>query len=326
LPRGARRALAPPLRTGDTRRHHRRRGAVDRARPHRAFPPLRRPLPAGPRDPRSPAGSLSHLVRTSDRSGRALRLRARRRSGYRRRSSEHGASRRAELARPRARGAQGSVSMKVMVTGASTPLGRSLVRALADDPRVELVLAVASGPVPITRPKLTHVRADLRRSRELRRVLFGPARDLGIDAVAHVAIHPSARAQRVTIDATRDLLRLIERHPTIRRFVYRSFADIYRIRPAAGGIIGEAHPLDLSLPPGVRDRAEADLTVCTRMAMAPSLTIAVLRLAELFAPECGSQLYDYLPSRVCFRPIGFNPMMQLLSLEDGLRAIVLALF
>src|SRR5690606_12658738 len=71
---------------------------------------------------------------------------------------------------------------------------------------------------------------------------------------------------------------------------------------------------------------EADLTVCTRMAMAPSLTIAVLRLAELFAPECGSQLYDYLLSRVCFRPIGFNPMMQLLSLEDGLRAIVLALF
>ena len=76
----------------------------------------------------------------------------------------------------------------------------------------------------------------------------------------------------------------------------------------------------------MRHRAEADLTVCTRMGMAPSLSIAVLRLAELFAPGCGSQLFDYVSSRVCFRPLGFDPMIQLLSLEDAVRALVLALF
>lgn len=217
--------------------------------------------------------------------------------------------------------------MKVLVTGASTPLGRSVVRALAGDPRVEVVLAVAGETAAsASPPKVTHAQADLTRSRQLRRLLFGPAAELAIDAVAHVDVHPSARAHHVDVDATRQLLHLCERHPSIRRFVYRSFADIYRIRPEGGGIIGEAHPLDLSLPPGVRHRAEADLTVCTRMGMAPSLSIAVLRLAELFAPECGSQLYDYLLSRVCFRPLGFDPMVQLLSLDDALRAIVLALF
>lgn len=212
--------------------------------------------------------------------------------------------------------------MNVLVVGASTPLGRALVTALLADPRVALVLAVGRGMA--AHPKLTQHDADLTRSRQLRRLLFGPAKELAIDAIADVAISPSAR--HVDVDATRELLYLAERHPTFRRFVHRSFADLYRVRPEGGGIIGEGHPLDLSLPPVVRNRAEADLTVCTRMRMAPSLSIAVLRLAELFAPGCDSQLYDYLSSRVCFRPLGFDPMVQLLSLEDAVSALVLALF
>lgn len=216
--------------------------------------------------------------------------------------------------------------MRVMVTGASSPLGRALVRALIDDPRIEALLAVANEPWDgRTNPKLTCLGADLTRSRQLRRVLFGPARELAVEAVVHLPAHPTETYQ-VNVDAARELLHLAERHPTLRRFVYRSFAEMYRIRAEGGGIIGEEHPLDFAVPSGVRGRAEADLTVCTRMGMAPSLSILVLRFAELLAPECGSQLYDYLSSRVCFRPLGFDPMMQLISLEDAVRALVLALF
>lgn len=217
--------------------------------------------------------------------------------------------------------------MRVMVTGAASPLGRALVRALVDDSRVEALLAVANEPAwdGCASAKLTCLSADLLRSRELRRVLFGPAKELTIEAVVHLPSHPTETYQG-HVDATRELLHLAERHPTLRRFVYRSFAEMYRVRAAGGGIIGEEHPLDFSVPPGVRARAEADLTVCTRMGMAPSLSITVLRFAELLAPDCGSQLYDYLSSRVCFRPLGFDPMMQLISLEDAVRALVLALF
>lgn len=226
-------------------------------------------------------------------------------------------------------------SISVLVTGASTPLGLALVTSLADDARVKRVLAVGAerawtGPV---RSKLTYACTDLTRSRELRALLFGTARDLEVRAIVHAAGHRSAvdggrKAHELNVGATREMLHLAERHPSIRRFVYRSYAEIYRIRPGAGGIIGEEHPLDLSpeMPQGVRDRAEADLTVCTRMGMAPSLTIAVLRLAEVFAPASGSQIYDYLSSRVCFRPLGFDPMLQLLSLEDAVRALTRAVF
>jgi UDP-glucose 4-epimerase len=161
-------------------------------------------------------------------------------------------------------------------------------------------------------------------------MLFGPARALEVRAVVHSALHRSAleHGHALTVETTRELLHLCERHPTIARFVSRSFAEIYRIRPEGGGIIGEGHPLDLSprLPAGVRDRVEADLTVCTRMGMAPKLSIAVLRFAELLAPDGGSQLWDYLTSRVCFRPLGFDPMMHVLGLDDAVAALTRAAF
>jgi UDP-glucose 4-epimerase len=221
----------------------------------------------------------------------------------------------------------------VLVTGASTPLGRALVGALLEEPRVTAILAVAREPrwgTP-TGKKLTYQAADLTRSRDLRRLLFGPARQLGVRAVIHAAFHRSAvesspRIHALNVETTRELLHLAERHPTIRRFVYRSFADVYRLRPEGGGVLGEEHPLELGkhMPDGVRDRVEADLTVCTRMGLAPSLSIAVLRCAELLAPDSGSQLYDYLGSRVCFRPLGFDPMTQVLSIDDAVQALLRA--
>ncbi len=52
--------------------------------------------------------------------------------------------------------------------------------------------------------------------------------------------------------------------------------------------------------------------------------MVVLRCAELFAPDCGSQLYDYIRSPVCFRPLGFDAMLNVLSVPDAARALHLA--
>ena len=72
------------------------------------------------------------------------------------------------------------------------------------------------------------------------------------------------------------------------------------------------------MPQWLRDRVEADLTVCAHQG--GSLQIAVLRCAELLAPGTGSQLWDYLSSRVCFRPVGFDPIVNLLSIGDAAAA------
>ena len=50
-----------------------------------------------------------------------------------------------------------------------------------------------------------------------------------------------------------------------------------------------------------------------------------MRCAEIFAPACGSQLWDYLESRVCLRPLGFDPIVNLLSVPDAVAAFTGAL-
>ena len=224
----------------------------------------------------------------------------------------------------------------VLVTGATTPIGHALIRALLDDPGCGCVLAVGAEERPATLPgfgsgQLVYERADSYPSREVRRLLFGPAKKLGIDSILHTALHRSAidqggRVRALNVESTRELLYLAERHPTVRRFVLRSYSDVYRIDPGRPVLISEAHPLDFSSGAlqCVRDRREADIMVCTRMGLSP-LRIMVLRCAEILAPAVGSQLYDYLSAPVCLRPLGFNPMLNVMTIEDAVDAMLLAL-
>ncbi len=219
----------------------------------------------------------------------------------------------------------------VLVSGATTPAGRALVQRLLAEGRTVLAVAAEEAWPFAPHDSLHYHRVDLTRARRVRELLFGEARDLGVTAVVHSALHRKAtdRGRRIhdlNVESTREMLHLAERHPTIERFVYRSYSDVYRIAPELPQLIGEDHPLELGswLPQGVRDRVEADLMVCSRMGMSP-MSIVVLRCAEIFAPHCGSQLHDYLSSRVCLRPLGFDPMLNVLSIDDVVEAQLLAL-
>lgn len=224
-------------------------------------------------------------------------------------------------------------SRGVLVTGATTPFGRALVAALLARRAIGAVLAVGAEDEWSGRsdPRLRYVGCDLTRSRNLRDLLFGPARDLGITSVAHSAHHRSLRARgrrahALNVETTREILQLAERHPTIQRFVYVGSAEVYRIQAELPSLIGEDHPIEMSpeMPQRLRDRVEADLTVCTRMGLSP-LSIAVLRLAEIYAADSGSQLHDYLSSSVCYRPLGYDPMLDVISIDDAVRATERAL-
>ncbi len=220
----------------------------------------------------------------------------------------------------------------VMVTGACTPIGERLVRSLVADAQVSHVLAVGLEPpesaLPFSHPsRLTYLQTDLGKPRQIRRLLFGRARDLYVETVFHTALYSSARGsgrrvRALNVESTRELLRLSQRHPTIHRFIYRSHGEVYQIQADLPVQIDEAHPLNLApgAPQWVRDRVEADLTVCTQMGIS-RLGIVVLRCAECLAAGTGSQLYDYLESPVCFRPLGYNPMLNVLTISDTVRAM-----
>ncbi len=220
----------------------------------------------------------------------------------------------------------------VLVTGATTSIGERLVRVLLQDSRVEHVLAITGEdpsflPVRDVEGRLTVIQVDLTRSRRVHNLLFGPARDLRIDTVVHLAMHRHAhdegrRVHTFNVEGLRSIMSLSERHPTVRRLVVRSDAAVYQVKRDLPVLVGEDHPIDLSgkAPQWVRDRVEADVTACARMGLSP-LQIVVLRMAEALGPGTGSQLYDYLQSPICLRPAGFDPMVNLLTIEDSAAAL-----
>lgn len=225
---------------------------------------------------------------------------------------------------------------RLLVTGATTPIGRALIGRLLEDRTTEHVVGVGAEPTFPGRPNLdparwTYASVDLTRPRGVRALLFGEVKRLSVDTIVHTAFHRrasarGARAHALNVGATRTLLDLASRHPTITQFVHQSAASVYRIDNRRPVFLDENQPLELrsSAPQFVRDRVEGDVTVCTRMGLSP-LRIRVLRCAEILARDCGSQLYDYLRSKVCFRPAGFDPMLNLLSVEDAVRALILAI-
>ena len=220
---------------------------------------------------------------------------------------------------------------RVLITGAGAPIGEQLVRHLLDDSRVDHILAVsgytrASFPLAPSE-RLTVEQVDLTKSRRMHNLLFETAKDLQIDTVIHTAMHASAmdegaKVHAYNVDSVRNLIDLCERHPTINRFVLRSASAVYQVQRDLPVLIGEDHPLNMSgnAPQWVRDRVEADLTACVRMGLS-SLQILVLRMAEVLAPGTGSQLYDYLQSPLCFHPAGFDPMINLMSIDDAVDAL-----
>ncbi len=221
--------------------------------------------------------------------------------------------------------------MRVLVTGATTPLGTALVDQLAAAEDVTLVLAVGHEST-LAQPRRANVvyrAADLTHARQVRDLMWDAARDHVIDTVIHTAHHraiydvgPRVRAQNVT--ATRELLLRCTNHPTVRRFVYRSFAEEYALEHATSELLDEEAALDFgpATPQWLRDRIESDLMVCAHLG--GPLQIAVLRCAEIVAAGSGSQLWDYLSSRVCLRPLGFDPMLNVLSIDDAVAAILAA--
>jgi UDP-glucose 4-epimerase len=224
--------------------------------------------------------------------------------------------------------------MRVLVTGASGALGAALVRRLLEDVAVEHILAVGIPPRSgggFPGERLQWLAVDLHRSRDLRGLLFGRTRELGVDTVVHMAEHADAHdaghaVHELNVDRTRELLHLVGRHPTIKKLIHRGHGQIYRIDGHTPTLLDEEQPPDLSprAPQWVRDRVEADQAVCNQLGVS-STQIVLLRFAEIFAPRAGSQTWDYVQSRVCFRPLGFDPMLHLCSVEDAVEALLLAI-
>ena len=215
----------------------------------------------------------------------------------------------------------------ILVTGATQPLGRAVIDELMRN-SVDTIVATGLEADPQLPKSVHYEAADLSHSRQIRRLMLGICREHEIDCIIHLAFHRNPggrRAERLHVEGTRLLMRLAEEHPSVTHFVHLSSAEVYAARRDRPDLVREDNPLNFapSAPTWIRHIVEADLTLCSRMGMA-KVSVAVLRCTEILAPGTGSQLHDYLDAPLCLRPMGFDPIINILSLHDAARALVLA--
>jgi UDP-glucose 4-epimerase len=203
---------------------------------------------------------------------------------------------------------------KFLVTGVTTPLGRALYKRLGTVGEVFGVRAPADPP-PDADQNVACV-ADLTHHADARGVIAGVVTEAAVDTVIHLGSTGAGHAI-----STKLLLDGLEQVACVRTFVLRSTALIYRLQHDDPIVITERHALDLA--PTRRDWLEADVTACQRMLNA-DVRISVLRLAPVIASGIGDELSDYLRLDPCYRPLGFDPMVNALSLDDATDALARA--
>ena len=223
------------------------------------------------------------------------------------------------------------MSRGVCVTAFGAPPARHLLEALSADPAISRVVCVRARALSATPPAVPAVHwleADFDSYRGLRTLLSSEALR-GVDTLIHFPSEWTDELQhdgqgKTSSDSTHALLQAAEEHSAIDRFVLRSFGSLYRLDSREPVFIDERHALDLvHLPKRLRACAEADFVACEKLA-GNRMKIVILRCAEVLAREHASQLFDYLNSRVCLRALGYDPMLNVLSLADFAQAIRLA--
>ena len=177
--------------------------------------------------------------------------------------------------------------MRVVITGASGNVGTSLLRALADEPRIAGILALARRRPELDKSKTTWAEADVASSDLLEHFA-------GADAIVHLAwlIQPSRdldQLRRVNVDGSR---RVFEAAAAARArvLVYASSVGAYSPGP-------KDRKVDESWPTGgiatsfySRHKAEVERLLDDFEQRHPGVRVVRLRPALIFKREAGSEV------------------------------------
>jgi nucleoside-diphosphate-sugar epimerase len=206
--------------------------------------------------------------------------------------------------------------MRVVVTGATGNAGTSVLRALADDPRVEEIVGIARRVPAWDRPRTRWVAADVARDPL-------EAHFRGADAVVHLAwlIQPSRDERELEAVNVHGSRRVFEAAAAAgaRTLVHASSVGVYSAGP-------KDRAVDESWPAGgtpssfyARHKAAAERALDVVAAANPGLRVVRLRPGLIFKREAASGIRRLFAGPLLPSPLVDPGLLPVLPLPRGLR-------
>lgn len=209
-----------------------------------------------------------------------------------------------------------------MVTGISGNLGRVVAKLLHRD---EKVVGLDRRPF-VGRPKdVEHCQIDLRKKKTDE--VF---RKHKVKAILHMGIMHDPRMSAedhhsFNIIGTTRMLDCAAKYG-VKKLVVLSSASVYGPSPDNSNFLTEDAPLmAASRFPSMRDLIEVDMLAHGFFWRHPEIETVVLRPVHIVGPSIKNAPSNYLRSRRPWMLSGFDPMVQLMHMEDAARAMVEAL-
>jgi UDP-glucose 4-epimerase len=210
----------------------------------------------------------------------------------------------------------------VAITGIAGNLGKALATLLHTETQI---VGIDRRPFREKPKDLVHYQFDLRKRKlgeVFRRHRFEALIHLGI---IHDPRIPFSEAHSFNILGSHKLFELCVQHG-VRKVVVLSSANVYGPRPDNSNFLTEETPLMAAdRYSDVRDLIELDMYAQSFLWKHPEIDTVVLRPVHIVGPTVRNAPSNYLRLEWPVTVLGFDPMVQLIHMEDVCRAIALAL-
>ncbi len=210
----------------------------------------------------------------------------------------------------------------VAITGIAGNLGKALARLLHTETQI---VGIDRRPFREKPKDIEHHQIDVRK-RKVEEVF----RRRRIEALIHLGIMhdpriPFTEAHSFNILGTHKIFDLCVQH-RVKKVVVLSSSNVYGPRPENSNFLTEETPLMAAdRYSDVRDLIELDMYAQSFLWKHPEIETVILRPVHIVGPTVRNAPSNYLRLQRPITVLGFDPMLQLIHVDDACRAMALAL-
>jgi len=224
----------------------------------------------------------------------------------------------------------------VLITGVTSTLGRQVANQLYFDRKAGTIVGTAIGEMPyyfedFDKKRFIYKQTDILKGRQLTNLFLSDYfKEAAIDTVIHLAFYSSRKdygekSHQLNVEGTKNLLDTCIENQLIKKFIFKSSHIVYQIKADNPVLLDEDADLNFSKSADtwIRDRVDADM-ICRSRMDAKNINIVVLRPTSIIGRNIHGSMNAYFDSPLVLKPMGYDPMINLIHVRDVVSAIQLA--